>query len=225
MNDLRSPSSPETRAFLEHERVIVPQPVAVRERALARARASLAVGTARGPVHVRAAPRARWFVAAALVCVAGVAVGATTYEIRKRWATHPHELPAPQATARTAPSARPPLPSAASSPAPAEPPHELAPPEPRQSKAEAGRAELQLLRRARAAVAREDFASALSLLVEHTKRFRDGRLVEEREALRVKTLVGLGRIEEARRAGTAFETRFPHSVLLSTVTRMSNTER
>ena len=49
------------------------------------------------------------------------------------------------------------------------------------------------MRQARAAVARGDFAEALSPINEHTRRFRNGRLVEEREALRVKALVGLRR--------------------------------
>ncbi len=84
------------------------------------------------------------------------------------------------------------------------------------------RQELRLLERARAAVAREDFAAALPPLTEHARRFRDGRLAEEREALRVKALAGLGRTAEARRAMAAFEARFPRSPLLSAVNQMVN---
>jgi len=92
------------------------------------------------------------------------------------------------------------------------------------SKADAARAELRLLRQARAAVAREDYASALRPIAAHAHRFKDGRLAEEREALRVKSLAGLGRSEDARRAATSFRARFPRSVLLSAVNKMSPSE-
>jgi hypothetical protein len=49
-------------------------------------------------------------------------------------------------------------------------------------------------------------------------------LVEEREALRVKALSGLGRTEEARRAADSFEARFPRSVLLPSVSKMPASE-
>jgi hypothetical protein len=55
---------------------------------------------------------------------------------------------------------------------------------------------------------------------QHARRFKTGRLVEEREALRVKALAGLGRTEEARRAAAAFRARFPRSVLLPAVSQM-----
>jgi hypothetical protein len=94
------------------------------------------------------------------------------------------------------------------------------PPTARLSRADEARAELHLLRRARAAVARGEFAAALPPIAEHARRFRDGRLAEEREALRVKALAGLGRNDEARRAAAAFEARFPRSVLLPAVSQM-----
>jgi hypothetical protein len=78
-----------------------------------------------------------------------------------------------------------------------------------------------LLGQARAAVLREDFAAALPPLAEHARRFRNGRLAEEREALRVKALAGLGRDHEAARAAAAFEARFPRSPLISAVNRIS----
>ena len=52
-----------------------------------------------------------------------------------------------------------------------------------------------------------------------------GSLVEEREALRVKALAGLGRHEDAQRAAAEFHARFPHSVFLSTFERMKETDR
>jgi hypothetical protein len=77
------------------------------------------------------------------------------------------------------------------------------------------------LDRARAAVEREEFAAALSPLAEHARRFENGWLTEEREALRVKALAGLGRDDEARRVAAAFEARFPRSPLVSAVSRIS----
>jgi predicted ATPase len=79
---------------------------------------------------------------------------------------------------------------------------------------------LRLLRQARAAVARRDFTAALVRIAEHTRRFKDGHLEEEREALRVRALSGLGRTQEARRAADAFEASFPRSVLLPAVEQM-----
>jgi hypothetical protein len=76
------------------------------------------------------------------------------------------------------------------------------------------------LQQARTAVARHDFAAALPPIAEHTRRFREGRLAEEREALRVRALSGLGRADDARRAADAFEARFPRSVLLPAVSHM-----
>jgi len=73
---------------------------------------------------------------------------------------------------------------------------------------------------ARSAVARQDFGAALGLLTEHARRFKEGRLAEEREALRVRALAGLGRTEEARRAAGQFQARFPRSVLLPAVRQM-----
>jgi hypothetical protein len=52
-------------------------------------------------------------------------------------------------------------------------------------------------------------------LAEHGRRFPNGRLAEEREALRVRALNSSGQSESARRAARAFAARFPHSVLLS----------
>jgi hypothetical protein len=78
-------------------------------------------------------------------------------------------------------------------------------------------AELELLQRAHAAYTRHEFVSALALIREHARRYPAGSLAEEREALRVRTLLGCGRIEEARHAAAAFAVGFPRSVLLPRV--------
>ena len=76
------------------------------------------------------------------------------------------------------------------------------------------RAELELLRRAHAAYASQEYTGALLVLAEHAHRFPSGRLAEEREALRVRSLADVGRKDEARRAAANFAARFPRSVLL-----------
>jgi len=72
-----------------------------------------------------------------------------------------------------------------------------------------------LLQPARQAVSAGNFAAALSSIAAHERRFPNGRLAEEREALRVKALRGLGRADDARRAAAEFRQQFPRSVLSS----------
>jgi hypothetical protein len=52
------------------------------------------------------------------------------------------------------------------------------------------------------------------VVARHAHRFPNGRLSEEREAFRIRSLVGSGQTDEGRRAVTAFARRFPRSVLL-----------
>jgi hypothetical protein len=75
-------------------------------------------------------------------------------------------------------------------------------------------AELQLLQRAQSEYTGQDFPDALVLIAEHARRFPNGRLAEEREALRVRSLAGAGRGDEARRALAGFARHFPQSALL-----------
>ncbi len=85
--------------------------------------------------------------------------------------------------------------------------------------------ELRVLQPAQQAVNRQDYASALGAIAEHQRRFPSGRLAEEREALRVKALLGLGRTAEAERAGVAFGERFPQSALRGRINRMLRTQK
>lgn len=222
MNREREPLSPETRALLIHEREITPLPATVRARAVSRARAALVAGVARADRSVAVAPRPRWAAAAAVIGILSVGVGAAAYQFRAYLAP----VPANDRSAAAPRPAPPSIPPAAVVQAQVE---EEAPPsaavdKPVLSRADQARAELRLLRQARAAVAREDYAAALPTIAEHSHRFKDGRLSEEREALRVKALVGLGRTPEARHAAAAFRARFPRSVLLSAVDKMSPSE-
>jgi hypothetical protein len=78
-------------------------------------------------------------------------------------------------------------------------------------------AERALLDQAQRALSRGDAAAALTPLNTHARRFARGRLEEEREALAVKTLVALGRNDDARARGARFLARFPESIMLPSV--------
>ena len=235
MNRSGPPLSPEASTLLMFERELERQPAAVRERAMARARAALRSDVATAPVIGRTAPRGtRWAIAAGLLCVASAAMGAAAYEIRAHWA--PAALvqpalapkPAPKAIIRTV--SRGPEPSASPDTVTMPASETMSPPQrvtpaPRSVKPSVGSDELRLLRQARAAVAGQDFAAALLPLAEHARRFKGSRLAEEREALHATALFGLGRTDEARRAAAQFGARFPHSVLLPAVSRIGNVER
>jgi hypothetical protein len=221
---MRSPVSPEVRALLDQERVLPPVSASQRARAAARARAALTSPVVATAVSSSVASRPRWVAAAAAALVISAAVGAAAYEIHSRWAPAPvtRRAVVPPPAVASAPA----LPSPVSPVSPVLAVPELLPAPtpavaaPGLSPADAARAELRLLREARAAVARGDFAAALPPIAEHARRFKNGRLVEEREALRVKALGGLGRTAEARRAAAAFRARFPRSVLLPAVSQM-----
>jgi hypothetical protein len=211
----RGKLSSRVRSLLDREAIIPVQPAAVRARALVRARAALAAGAAARPLPERAPRKGQWAAVAVLVCLASATMAAAAYRIGIRM--KPVMVPiaaSPRSAPAEAPSISAPDPVADPSAEPARPPA------PSLSKADTIREELRLLRQARAAVAREDFTAALPPLTELGRRFRDGRLAEEREALRVKALAGLGRTDEARRAAAAFEACFPRSVLLPAVRRM-----
>lgn len=212
------PHSPEVSALLDREREIPPLAATVRARAMARARAALVAGVARSAMPVpMPVPGRRWAAAAAVLCILGGAVGAGAYQLRAYLAPRPTIERLPVETAKASP--RPVVHESIATAADPEP--TPVPGKPALTKADAARAELRLLRQARAAVAREDYAAALSPIADHAHRFKTGRLTEEREALRVKALAGLGRTDEARRAAAAFRARFPRSVLLSAVDQMS----
>jgi hypothetical protein len=231
MSPSRPPFSDEVRALLDRERAVPPLPASIRARAIARARAALVAGRVTAPASFGALPRHRWGVTIALACAASAAVGATAYELGahrhaaandSRAASVAHTVapvPAPStpAPAVVAEPSSTPAPAIAAQPSstPSAPSRAL-----RSSQPDPGPDELRLLRQARAAVARQDFAAALPPIAEHARRFKDGRLAEEREALRVRALSGLGRTEAARHAADAFEARFPRSVLLPAVSHM-----
>ena len=230
------PSDPELETLLERGRIIRPVPDVVRARALARARAHATTAAAPAVEDTSASParsrRLRFALAASLAMIAGAAgTAAALYN-------HVHRVPepAPSATLPAAAQVHVPAPlqplqplPTPSQPAPsapsvapfvrvAKPARAARPLTPQESYA----AELDLLQRAQAAYAGRSFSRALALVVEHGRQFPNGRLAEEREALRVKSLAASGRADEAHSAAATFADRFPRSVLLPRLQKMAN---
>jgi hypothetical protein len=229
------PNPPEVELLLAAERQLVPEPDDLCDSAVERARAALP----RKP-HARLASRAPrlrhsriGLSAAAAVLL--FAVCATAFLAGYRIKTEESAKPIARASLplHTLPLSAP----VALSVSPLGPP-----PEPVLRGPRAGRVgpaaarkaaadiegevvELHVLRPAQQAISREDFASALAAVAEHQRRFPWGQLAEEREALRVKALLGLGRMSEAQRAGAAFRQRFAHSALLERIDEMLETPR
>jgi len=230
MSGVTSGVDPELDALLTTGTVKRRLPSEMRTRTLQRARASLGgtVGSRRVPSLVirRASPlgrgRAGRLVRVALVAsvaVAGAAVGAVA-------ALRMHGTPVPSAhSSRDTLAPVVAVPRAAARVRRPEPPTPVAEPpavaQQRPARSGARRdpftAELNLLQRVHAAYARHDFSTALGFVAEHARRFPDGQLAEQREALRVRSLTGSGRTDDAHRAAAAFAVRFPRSVLLPRV--------
>ena len=76
-------------------------------------------------------------------------------------------------------------------------------------------AELALLEPARNSIGRGDYSAALGAIAQHRREFPNGQLSEEREALRVRALWGLGQRPAALAAAQVFRRRYPRSGLLS----------
>lgn len=226
------PLSPLVREFLDRERDVPSLPAPRRDRAVARARSAKPVGAGSAFLRPAALFRARWAVPAALAFTAA-AFGATLLEWRGRPSSGPSSpapvVPAQSGVARSGAAPEPPnvqaggppavvvaeVPSRSSGARGAEEPGLALALAPRPPARAAFPDELRLLAPAREALARREYGAVLAAVAEHARHFREGRLVEEREALRVKALAGVGRVKEARSAADAFRQRFPRSVLLS----------
>ena len=198
--DTVSPLSPEVEALLEQERVLAERPEIVRARMMARARESLRFAEVALPNLVRPSTlRPLWLAAAAgIALMASVAVAVQMYRgyespkpnppVALRVPSAVETAPVPESSPSEAPVGRPP------------------------SRADVVE-ELRFLDRARQADARGDYAVALALAGEHERRFPHGRLAEDREVLRIRAFVGLGRSVEARSTAAKFRRQFPRSVL------------
>jgi len=213
---------PELEALLNSRRVERRAPPEVRARVIARARAIVAAGGQIPPTASlvlapppSAIPPSRnrlgrigvpaSFAAAALVAIAAVAA------LRSRPAAVPQAAPSVPPTVTLAPRVEEP-----STPPLVAPPLVAPPKAPLSARphAELDTTELELLARAQSAYTHRDFGRAIALLGESSRRYPRGHLAEEREALRIRSLFGTGRTDEAQRAAAAFAQRFPRSVLL-----------
>jgi hypothetical protein len=228
------PRLAEMESLFATERELAPEPDEVRQRAVQRARASLP-RMLELPRPRRAAGMRRMRIgeaAAAAVLLTGLC--ALAFEAGYRMKTRSLPAPVPAHAPTAAPSvivvSVPALPSADATPRDLEPPPAtsgVAPVKPAaaaSSPADAYAMELRVLQPAQRAVARQDYASALAAIATHQRRFPSGRLAEEREALRVKALLGLGRTSDARRAGVAFGEHFPQSALRGRIDTMLRTD-
>lgn len=226
---------PELEALLRPRKIERQVPPEIRARALARARAF-----ATGAPMPMPAPRASdtrspasplmrvglaplQFAVLASVAVAGGAVGTALTLSNRRVDPAPREAPAPMQSSpllRASTGRAPEQPTPVSGAVAVAPPSASVEP-PRAvrgaSESDAFASEFDLLARAQAAYTRHDFSRALGLVGEHARRFPSGHLAEEREALRVRSLLGSGRRDDAERAASAFARRFPRSVLLPRV--------
>ena len=214
---------PELEALLNPRKIERIAPPEVRARALARGRAIIAAG---GRIPPRASlgllmrPTAKpasvfgsiRFILPASVAAAAVAV-ATVAALR----TSPAHGPVSPATPPASRAIAAPLDDAPTELPPTPAPLVVAP-KPALGAArperEVGSTEFELLSRAQAAYTHRDFSRAFALIGELSRRFPNGHLAEEREALRVRSLFAVGRADEGRRAAAGFATRFPRSVLL-----------
>lgn len=217
-------SEPELEALLNPRRVERRAPPEVRARAMARVRAIAAAGgrippiSALAPLPPASAPpvprgaAVRLWVPASFAAV--VAIGGAVALRSPTVATVPTAPPVVSAQPTPVTPAQA---ADAAAPAQVEAPPLVAPPQPPRSvrpDVEVSSSELQLLARAQSAYTHRDFTRALALISELNRRFPNGHLAEEREALRVRSLLGAGRTDEGQRAAAAFATRFPRSVLL-----------
>ncbi|HEY3494005.1 MAG TPA: hypothetical protein VGK73_04935 [Polyangiaceae bacterium] len=230
--------SPSVEALLAEERVVPPQAEEVRARLLSRAQEAVKLG-APAPPATRAGVSRRFLTAAAgVAAVAGIAAAfelsggadtglpADTPAVTQSSSAPSRPVPA-AVSGSAAPLGAAPAPAPRGEPAPAPttsstPPaaREVAPSAGPSSATNRGIEELELLSRARQADARSDYTTVLNVLTAHERSFPAGRLSEEREVLRVKALVALGRGEQARRAAARFRRQFPRSVLLRKVDGM-----
>jgi hypothetical protein len=209
-------ADPELDVLLEAGRVIERVPEVVRARSLSHARATMAAMSAISYEPIPAVRRRGLTVALAASLALVVGAAAATAALRGR-ALNPSQplpsaIPHPERPMHNATLDVPPsLPTVTPQSTFTAKPQRWARPTTAQ---ESYAAELDLLTRAQGAYAAREFSEVLARVAEHGRKFPNGRLTEEREALRIRALEGAGRAEEAHRAAAAFESRFPRSIML-----------
>jgi hypothetical protein len=219
----------EVEALLVHERTIVPQVAIVRARALARAREALRSGVVLAWENASAPRRWTRLQLAGAAAVVFLASTAAAFQLGINLAPPPSSAhPASLqhfAQATTPPAATEPAPPKAAKPPAVAHPAPMAGgapgkatsasrPASQPAKEEIVLEELRLLERAQQLANRGDYVTVLGIAADHERRYPAGHLCEEREALRLRALVALGRNQEARQVAARFRRDYPHSVLL-----------
>ena len=229
MSAPKSSSAAELQELIDQAKAVRPVSPAARLRVLKRAQSSTIAPSAllvdSESAQVRGHWRRAWFVAAASATLLAAAAAAALVLHGGNDSSASRRAPlvggapsVPSAQLNAAPtvsSFSPEIAPIRPAPPTAQPAAKQPLRAPESSAQESYAAELELLRRAHAAYGGGDFANALRLLATHARRFPNGRLSEEREALRVRALSSSGQGDSARRAARAFADRFPRSVLLS----------
>lgn len=227
-----TPQPEDIRTLFSVERFIEPQPEDVRHRVVERARASLPRNQRVRP-YASPARRLKLGMAAAAAVVL-FAFGAVAFQVGYRFKRTAPRTPTPALASSVAVERGESAPTLAVLP-PRPDPDPVAFVRAAKPKAigsvrvlsdsEAYARELPVLQPALDAVSREDFAAALVAIAAHQRKFPSGQLAEEREGLRIKALVGLGRMSEATRAGSAFRERFPKSAMLGQILEILGTRK
>jgi hypothetical protein len=173
--------------------------------------------------RVRPGPRREWLAShvagvATAAFVAGGATGAAVYaSLEKPAPARIVYVDRPAISVPVASAVPPPAPEPAPSAAPSAP--VALPPAPAvpSSTSTSLSAERALIDSARAALTSGDAAAALALLDSHARRFPRPQLTEEREALRIQSLVTLGRYDEARATAARFRASSPGSLFMPAI--------
>jgi hypothetical protein len=205
------------REMLAHERRIPAVPASTRDRAFARALETVATMAVSPPIEPTPLRRLRWVAVVAVLGVGSTAGGVAGYKLSTRVQAGPSTAVVAARTPESAVDGKPRDTAIADPRLEASMSSPLCRPATRPADGE-----VRLIEQAWVALERDEFAAAMVPIVEHARRFRNGRLTEEREALRVRALSGLGLRDEVRRAAAEFEARFPLSPLLPAVNRMAS---
>ena len=219
---------PDISALLRAERAPLAVPEPDRRRVAARLTATTGLAFTSGALaHGTLVSPLVKFISVTLV-VAGVAGVAVHRARTPKSATPAVTTPAPRTSAPTVPPRAviaAPLSAPAAAPPVERPPAPSPPPRVRTASRNDAADDTSLedertqLLGARQALARGDASRAIEALDGHARRPPDGRLIEEREALRVRALAVSGDLNRARAARERFHQRFPASVLGDAVDR------
>ena len=202
--------------LLDAERPIPPLPPGVEERVWSRLESGNGAGNsgARAPAPTAPALSLGSVVAGVLLLGMGIAIGAVWDPLHRGSSPSPSPVAAvPVAVATATADAAPVVPAPSSTAA-----------APSASAATTAQddaaAERALMGKAADALAAGDTAAALAAVEEHARRFRGGRLVEDREATWIAALLRAGRSAEAREHVERFARAYPNSARLPEMRRV-----